>query len=74
MKKSPFFYLSIIGGSIPTVIVLSSYYSISLELTIIFITISALIFGSMALWQYANSNATGDEWWQDNHCSGWRGY
>jgi hypothetical protein len=26
------------------------------------------------LMMWMNANATGDEWWQDNDASGWRGY
>lgn len=75
MKKenSPFF-LIIVSGSIPVIMMLSNYYSVSKEINIIFITIGLLIFGSMALWNYANAHATENEWWQDNQCSGWRGY
>lgn len=72
-ENSPFF-LILIGGSIPVFIMIASYYSIPKEISIIFSTISILIFVSMALWWHANNNATGHEWWQDNHCSGWRGY
>ncbi len=75
MKKEKFtFFLTIVGGSIPVVILLSTYYAIPAEVIITFITIASLIFGSMIIWNNANAHATGDEWWQDDRCSGWRGY
>jgi len=73
-KEKSSFFLTIVGGSIPVVILLSNYYAISIEVIIIFITIASLIFGSMIMWNNANAHAMGDEWWQDDRCSGWRGY
>ncbi len=73
-KDNSLFFLTIIGGAILAVIMLSIYYSIPIQIVSIFATISSLIFGAMIIWNKANARATGEEWWQDDHCSGWRGY
>jgi hypothetical protein len=54
--------------------VLSIDFGFSQTITIATGIIGGLIFASMALWKHANAGATGDEWWQDDSCSGWRGY
>lgn len=66
--------LILVGNSIPVVIILANYYQIPQDFTVIFLIITSLIFGAMALWSHANAHATGNEWWQDDQCSGWRGY
>jgi len=66
--------LILVGGMIPTLIVLSIYFDFPQIVTIPLLIILGLIFGSMALWAYANRNADGSEWWQDDSASGWRGY
>ena len=62
------------GGAIPVVLILNSYFGLPDELTIALLIFLSLIFGSMALWAYANGRADGSEWWQDDSASGWRGY
>lgn len=75
MKKSQSFWRLILVGSIPiVVIVLGDSFDFPSRFTIPVVVVAALIFSSMALWMHANTNATGDEWWQDNSSSGWRGY
>lgn len=66
--------LVLIGGAIPTAIILSSYFELSKTAVIPLIVVLILIFGSMALWTYANRHVDGSEWWQDDNASGWRGY
>jgi ABC-type transport system involved in cytochrome bd biosynthesis fused ATPase/permease subunit len=66
--------LIFVGGLVPTVIVLSIFYDFPQTVTILLLIVLGLIFGSMALWSYANRDADGSEWWQDNDASGWRGY
>jgi hypothetical protein len=66
--------LIVVGGLVPTVIVLSIYFDIPQIVMIPLLIILGLIFGSMALWAFANRNANGSEWWQDDNASGWRGY
>lgn len=73
-KRKSFPFLILVGGSIPVVTILTSYYGITQDFIIIFVVIVGLVFGSMVLWNHANAHATGNEWWQDDHCSGWRGY
>jgi uncharacterized membrane protein YdjX (TVP38/TMEM64 family) len=69
-----YFSLILVGGAIPTVIILSSYFEISKKASIPIVIILALVFASMALWAYSNRKADGSEWWQDESASGWRGY
>ena len=72
-RKSPPF-LVFVGGSIPVGIILAHYYGLSENIIVIFVVIVSLIFGSWTLWRRANARANGSEWWQDDQCSGWRGY
>lgn len=66
--------LILVGGAIPTLLILSAYFKIPQAATIALVIILAIAFGSMALWSFANRNANGSEWWQDDSASGWRGY
>ena len=66
--------LGLIGGIIPLSIVLSLADSISPEVAVTVSIVAALVLGAMAVWMHANANAHGDEWWQDDQSSGWRGY
>ncbi|MCB9455154.1 MAG: hypothetical protein H6671_04105 [Anaerolineaceae bacterium] len=36
--------------------------------------LAVLVAGTMGIWMRANAKANGDEWWQDDSSSGWRGY
>lgn len=73
-KQQPWWLLILVGGIVPLTLILGSEYGISNRITIPIMVVAALIFGSMWLWMHANANATGDEWWQDDSASGWRGY
>ncbi|MCA9900912.1 MAG: hypothetical protein KC433_22140 [Anaerolineales bacterium] len=65
---------ALVGGLIPLLLILNIYYGLpDIVFVVLFIFLS-LIFGSMALWVYANRHADGSEWWQDDSASGWRGY
>lgn len=64
----------LIAGSIPVAVLLGSYFKLSETAIVIYVVIAALILGSMLLWSHANNRPTGEEWWQDDSCSGWRGY
>lgn len=66
--------LGVVGGAIPAVLILGSYFHLSQILLIPLIVVLSLVFTSMALWSYANQKADGSEWWQDDSASGWRGY
>jgi hypothetical protein len=66
--------LVLIGGAIPTAIILSDYFELSKEVVIPLIVVLSLIFGAMVLWAYANRQVDGSEWWQDDSASGWRGH
>lgn len=54
--------------------VVSLALGLSHTLIVVMLTTGGLVCAAMALWQHANTNAVGDEWWQDDSCSGWRGY
>jgi hypothetical protein len=66
--------LVLVGGTIPTLLILSSYFELSKAVVIPLVLVLSLIFGSMALWAYANTRASRSTWWQDDSASGWRGY
>jgi len=66
--------LILVGGMIPTAIILSSYFAWPQAVSIPLVIVLSLIFASMALWAHANRKADGSEWWQDDSASGWRGY
>ena len=70
-KYSP---LLLVGGAIPTVIILSSLFNWPKRAFIPVVVILSLIFAALALWAYANRKVDGSEWWQDESASGWRGY
>lgn len=72
--KKPIAWMIYLGAAIPLGILLGVYFHISQDILIVFATISLLVFGAVLMWNRANANATGDEWWQDDECSGWRGY
>jgi ABC-type transport system involved in cytochrome bd biosynthesis fused ATPase/permease subunit len=73
-KLKKYLPLILAGGSIPTVIVLGNYFTVRQAAVVILVISLGLIFCAMALWTYANRNADGNEWWQDDSASGWRGY
>ena len=62
------------GGMIPITLILSYYFEWPERATIPLIVVLSIIFAAMALWAYANREADGSEWWQDDNASGWRGY
>lgn len=74
IKKQPWWLLIVVGGLIVLTFILGSQYGVSNRVTIPIEVVGTLIFGSMWLWMRANATATGDEWWQDDSASGWRGY
>lgn len=66
--------LILIGGAIPGGIVLEKYYAVPTDTIVVVTVLMAFVFSWLALWYYASSHEQGDEWWQDDSCSGWRGY
>jgi hypothetical protein len=74
VKPQRWWLLFLVGGVIPLTLILGSQFDIPQRFTIPILVIAALAFGAMWIWMHANANATGDEWWQDNSSSGWRGY
>ena len=61
-------------GSIPALLLLGLLYRLSLPALIFFLIAGTLALSAAAMWHHANANARGDEWWQDDEASGWRGY
>lgn len=73
-KQKTSMLLVLVGGAIPTALILSSYYKLSAAFTVVASILLSMLFGSIALWVNANRAADGSEWWQDDSASGWRGY
>lgn len=69
-----YYLLILLGGAIPTVMLLSSLFSWPKRAIIPIIVILGLLFAAFTLWTYANREADGSEWWQDESASGWRGF
>jgi hypothetical protein len=61
-------------GVIALTLVLGTVFNIPQRFTLPIIMIVVLVGGTMTVWMRANTNATGEEWWQDDSSSGWRGY
>lgn len=74
MTRSHVFRLLLLVGAIPVVIVLGTYYHLGVSILVVAVVGLALLLGTLWLWYRANNGATGQEWWQDNNASGWRGY
>jgi hypothetical protein len=74
VKRQRWWVLGLIGGIIPLAIVLSLAHSISPDVAVTVAIVAALALGALGIWMNANAQAQGDEWWQDDHSSGWRGY
>ena len=73
-KQQRWWLLVLVGAIIPLTLLLAHEFDLAQRFTVPIIVVTALVFGSMAMWMYANANATGDEWWQDDSSTGWRGY
>lgn len=73
-KWKKYLPLILVGGAIPTILILGNFFAVRQAVVIILVISLGLIFGTMALWTYANRKANGSEWWQDDSASGWRGY
>lgn len=78
MKHSPHrirrFLLFLVGGAMPVTLTIGIIFQLSPALVTAIILVLGLILAAMWLWYQANLRATGDEWWQDDQASGWRGY
>jgi Mn2+/Fe2+ NRAMP family transporter len=72
--RSQGWLLVFIGGLFPLLLVLGTQFHLPERLLVPLLVVIALVFASMAVWMRANAHATGEEWWQDDSCSGWRGY
>lgn len=72
--QKPFPWRAYLGGALVVGMMIGLYSGISSTVLIVAAVIGGLLLGWMALWQHANANARGDEWWQDDSASGWRGY
>ena len=73
-KRAVYLPQILVGGLLPVTIILGSVFQLPQAFVIIVVVILSIVFGSMALWAYANRHADGSEWWQDDQASGWRGY
>lgn len=68
------FWTYLVGGSIPVFTILAPYLGVSTAAIIVYVIVVGLIFGTMLMWDNANEHATGHDWWDDDHSSGWRGF
>lgn len=68
------FLLFLVGGAMPVVLTLGLIFRLSTIFITAFLLILGVIFAAMWLWYQANLRASGEEWWQDDEASGWRGY
>ncbi len=66
--------LYLVGGGIPITLALGTIFRLSTVLITVLLLVMGIIFAAMWLWHMANRQASGDEWWQDDETSGWRGY
>jgi undecaprenyl pyrophosphate phosphatase UppP len=73
-KRQQWWLLVLVGAIIPLTLLLGNEFDLAQRIVVPVIIVTALVFGSMAIWMRANANATGDEWWQDDSSTGWRGY
>ena len=74
VKRQRWWLLILMGASIPVTVVLGNLFNIPQRITALIIVAAALGFGATSVWMRANAIATGEEWWQDDSASGWRGY
>ena len=72
--KSRWWSLVLIGGLMPLLLLLGSQFHLSARFLIPLLLVLALSFMYLLIWTRANAHTTGDEWWQDDNCDGWRGY
>ncbi|MFN2136431.1 MAG: hypothetical protein ACK2UK_10790 [Candidatus Promineifilaceae bacterium] len=56
------------------VLVVGFLFHLSHGVIIALVTLLALLLAAVALWNKANKDADGSEWWQDDESDGWRGY
>ena len=68
------FLLFLVGGSMPVILTIGIIFHLSSSLITVLMLVLGLILAAMWLWYQANVRAKGDEWWQDDQASGWRGY
>ena len=73
-KRQRWWLLILVSNLIPLILIFGAQFNIPQRFTLPLIVVDVLLFGAMALWMRANAKATGDEWWQDDSSSGWRGY
>jgi len=73
-KRNGRFLLFLIGGAMPIMLILGLIFRFSIVLLTVLLLVMGLILAAMWLWYQANQQASGDEWWQDDEASGWRGY
>lgn len=62
----------LVGGSIPVFSVLAPSLGVTTAGIVVYVIVVGLLFGTMLMWDNATTHATGDDWWDDDHCSGWR--
>lgn len=71
LRRWPLF---LIGAAMLIVLAAGIIFQLSTALITVLLLIMGMILAAMWLWYQANLQASGDEWWQDDEASGWRGY
>lgn len=62
------------GGIVLLTILLDNVRNLSQTAVILIVVVGSFLCSANAIWYHAVNNVTGDEWWQDDDASGWRGY
>lgn len=70
-KKFPRWILAFVAIIVPLTLIMGAEFHISERFVIPAFIIAMMMFGTMMMWRRANSNATGQEWWQDDTSAGW---
>lgn len=73
-KWTKYQHIILVAGAIPATIILGTLFALPQAALVTLVIVLSLTLATMTLWAYANRRATGSEWWQDDHASGWRGY
>jgi hypothetical protein len=66
--------LIVLAGITLLLVRIANDFHISPSITIPVITIVVIVLGAILWWVRITNTADGDNWWQDDNASGWRGY
>ena len=72
-QNNNLFMIFLLGGAFLLTLTVAVLFHLYTGMTTILVLVLGIVLASMALWYRANQNADGDEWWQDDDATGWRG-